>query len=804
MNYSTDTPQSCLSKIAFVLSNRYDSIDLSTQNLKEVPKELLEIKFIKRLNLSGNNLESLPGWLGELESLEVLDIKDCQLKYIFPEVSKLKNLKNLYVSRNNLVELPQGLSDLDNLKVLFAKSNQITHLPNWAFNIDSTDYDNNPVIDPPLEIYNRGSEAILNYIRAKEKGTKKIFEAKLLIVGEPGAGKTSLMRKLINDKYELDPTETSTLGIEIQPYLFKSNSTSFRINIWDFGGQEIYHSTHQFFLTKRSLYILLADNRAEDTDFNYWLQTVELLSENSPIIITLNEKQNRRKDINIAGMKERFGNLTREFAFNLASDNFKLKKLKEYIEFEVRGLSHMGDELPKSWVEIREKLEKKSKNKPYISDVEYFEICKKIGGYDVKQAQLLSEYFHDIGIFLHFQENPVLKRWIILKPDWGTQAVYKILDDENVIERNGFFTKKDIERLWNNELYKPMHDELIALMTKFELCYPIDGNGFNFIVPELLQRNKPDYKWLKEENLVIKYEYEFMPKGIITRFIVRVQEYIENQKLVWREGVILRRGPNTRAEVIQTYGKKEFLIKIYGDEKKDFLAIILYNIDKINQSFKNIKVKKLVPCICKECLIDPSPHYYEYEFLKRLDSSGIKTTRCNKSLQEIRVSSLLDNTFGSSFNRNKGKIRTYLSYSSEDIDLKDAILKHLQPIAREFGLILWDQSKIRAGENEKRIKNENLVSSEIFICLISPNYYADPTILSEIESIIENANSSNGIIIPIIMRDAYNESSPFADFKSVVHNEKPIFSSSNIDEALVDAIYQIKESIEKFNLKNSI
>ena len=51
----------------------------------------------------------------------------------------------------------------------------------------------------------------------------------------------------------------------------------FQVNIWDFGGQEIYHATHQFFLTRRSVYILVCDDRKEDTDFFYWLQVVELL-----------------------------------------------------------------------------------------------------------------------------------------------------------------------------------------------------------------------------------------------------------------------------------------------------------------------------------------------------------------------------------------------------------------------------------------------------------------------------------------------------------------------------------------------
>jgi len=55
---------------------------------------------------------------------------------------------------------------------------------------------------------------------------------------------------------------------------------------WDFGGQEIYHATHQFFLTRRSLYLLVADDRKEDTDFNYWLEVVGLLSDQSPLCLS--------------------------------------------------------------------------------------------------------------------------------------------------------------------------------------------------------------------------------------------------------------------------------------------------------------------------------------------------------------------------------------------------------------------------------------------------------------------------------------------------------------------------------------
>src|SRR5207248_1543686 len=106
--------------------------------------------------------------------------------------------------------------------------------------------------------------------QAKEQGLVPIYEAKLLIVGEAGAGKTSLAKKLQNPHYVLRKEgeaerEKSTEGIEVIQWYFPfEDGKPFRVNIWDFGGQEIYHATHQFFLTTSSLYFLVADNRKED------------------------------------------------------------------------------------------------------------------------------------------------------------------------------------------------------------------------------------------------------------------------------------------------------------------------------------------------------------------------------------------------------------------------------------------------------------------------------------------------------------------------------------------------------------
>src|SRR6266536_3460049 len=147
----------------------------------------------------------------------------------------------------------------------------------------------------------------------------------------------------------------TTHGIEVStlllPHPFLA-TPSLVLNTWDFGGQEIYHATHQFFLTKRSLYALVADTRKEDTDFYYWLNVVDLLSDNSPLLIVKNEKQDRHRELNERQLRAEFENLKEVLAVNL-STNRGLDKLKTEIEHYIENLPHIGSLLPKTWVRVR-------------------------------------------------------------------------------------------------------------------------------------------------------------------------------------------------------------------------------------------------------------------------------------------------------------------------------------------------------------------------------------------------------------------------------------------------------------------
>ncbi|WP_331456417.1 hypothetical protein [Crocosphaera watsonii] len=112
--------------------------------------------------------------------------------------------------------------------------------------------------------------------------------------------------------------------------------------MWDFGGQEIYHETHQFFLTERSLYTLVADTRKEDTDFYYWLNVVELLSNSSPILLIKNEKQERKRDINDRQLRGEFTNFKETLATNFAT-NRGLQEILNKIQHYISNLPHIGE-----------------------------------------------------------------------------------------------------------------------------------------------------------------------------------------------------------------------------------------------------------------------------------------------------------------------------------------------------------------------------------------------------------------------------------------------------------------------------
>jgi GTPase SAR1 family protein len=618
-------------------------LDLSHNELTAIPDAIAQLQNLTVLDLSCNRLVAVPDTMVQLRDLTDLHLRGNRLTIVPDTIAQLQHLTRLDLSGNRLATVPDTITQLRDLTWLDLSNNQITTVPEALVqlpNLRMLELRNNPMRTPPLEVVYRGLEAIRDYFRQLEaKGPDYLYEAKLLIVGEGGAGKTTLSKKIQNPNYQLREDEASTEGIKVIRWQFPTEGgRPFQVNIWDFGGQEIYHATHQFFLTKRSLYALVADTRKEDTDFYYWLNVVELLSDNSPLLIIKNEKQDRHREINERQLRGQFTNLKETLSTNLAT-NRGLPQVVAEIKHHISRLPHVGSALPKTWVMVREALERDPRN--YISLEEFLGICQKNGFTQLKDKLQLSGYLHDLGVCLHFQDDPLLRKTVILKPQWGTDAVYKVLDNQKVIRSLGQFTRADLADIWAAPEHADMQDELLQLMMKFKLCYKIPGNEDTYIAPQLLTENQPDYDWHESDNLLLRYTYEFMPKGILTQFIVATHAMIADLRCVWKSGVVLEKD-QTKAEVIEHYGRREIRIRVAGMHKKDLMTIVTYELDNIHASYKRLKYDKLIPCNCAGCKASQEPHFYHFEVLRKFTEDGRDDIQCHKSYEMVNVWGLVD------------------------------------------------------------------------------------------------------------------------------------------------------------------
>lgn len=622
-NAQPNSDKLILNRITKAKRSGSKSLDLSVSRnnglrLTEIPDTVFELDQLKNLNLAGNSLTSVPDSITRLQNLTHLDLSENRLAAIPESVLAMSSLEVLSLEGNPIEVLNIHVLQLPKLRKLKLKGTIIN--------------------DPPPEIQAKGLEAIKHYFHQLEtRGKNYLYEAKLIFIGEGGAGKTTLAQKILNSNYQFE-REPATQGIEVRRWAFEmENGELFHVNMWDFGGQEIYHATHKLFLTRRSLYILVADTRHDNTDFYYWLNLVESLSDGSPLLIVKNEKQNHHREINERQLRRQFPNIRATHATNLAT-NRGLNELVVQIKRDLCELPHIGTTLPTTWVNIRRALENSSRN--YISIEEYSQICEQ-HGLTVQEDKLhLSDYFHDLGVFLHFQSDPLLSKLIILNPTWATNAFYRILENWNVIQNYGRFSQSDLARIWSDTDYLQIQTELLQLMIKFNLCYRIPSSDI-YIAPQLLSRDQPDYNWDDNNNLVLRYRYEFMPKGILTQLIVTMYPLIDEQRYVWNSGVVLDRD-QTKAEIIEYYSHREIRIRVSGKNKKELMTSITYELDKVNSSYSRLRYDKLVPCLCKVCREIQEPYFYGFDVLRRFKAEGVPNIRCPNSYLMVSVSHLID------------------------------------------------------------------------------------------------------------------------------------------------------------------
>jgi internalin A len=599
-------------------------LDLSDNQLTTLPEAIAQLSNLRELDLSDNQLTTLPEAIAQLSHLSVLYLSDNQLTTLPEAIAQLSNLRELYLRNNQLTTLPEAIAQLSNLSGLHLRNNQLTTLPEaiaQLSHLSGLDLRNNQLttlpeaikqlsqlekldlrgnqLNIPAEILGsswnslgKPSEILTYYFSLQTEEKQPLNEAKVLLVGQGTVGKTSLVKRLINNTF--DANESKTQGINIENWDLEVNGQNIRLNIWDFGGQEIMHATHQFFLTKRSLYLLVINARENEQQnrLEYWLKIIQSFGGDSPIILVGNKIDDHPLDLDQTGLRKKYENI-KEIVPISCKTGAGIEKLLLIIERELANLEGINDPLPKSWFQVKTHLENTKKD--YILYHEYEGICQDQEINEKLKQSTLMELLHQLGIVLNFRDDFGLKSVPVLNPEWVTNGVYKIINDNLLMTQfRGILTPQELKRILDASKYPDDKPEfIIKMMEKFELCFPLD-NRDKYLIPDLLPKEEPATgEW--ENVLAFEYHYNILPSSIISRFIVRMHHQAD-KKTWWRSGIVLKSG-NNRALVKSDQEDRKIFIFISGNSstRRELLAIIRSQFNSIHQTIQGLEAKEKVP-----------------------------------------------------------------------------------------------------------------------------------------------------------------------------------------------------------------
>ena len=489
----------------------------------------------------------------------------------------------------------------------------------------------------------------------------------MLVVGNEAVGKTSLIRYLVHGQPR-NPDEKKTPGaaihekIEIQDW--SPDAADIKLNVWDFGGQEIMHGTHRYFLTRRSLYlIVLEDRKEDDRTIHNWLKIIKNRGGDAPIIVVINKSDKGKKALRLDenGLKRDHPEIVKFLrtscdAGNWAEDSVaRLRKAIAACLAKHKSLKQIRDVCPESWLWVKQQIAERARANHVLRIAEFERLCLEAAEKfeeaeslrdDAAQRGLL-RLLHDLGILivhgLSKDDVAVSPTVALLDPNWLTGAIYTVLNRPELVHQKGEF-KRDQLRAWLDPArYPESRYKLILDMMQDDdigLAFELPGSkGQHFLVPEGLPKNSPDHSTWPKDSLRFRFRYEFLPPGLTPRLIVAAHANLTANEDKWRSGAVFQyRGCCALVEGDVEKKVIDIAVADGGDNRRAALHVMLNHFDQVHRLNPEAMPKAYVP------MPDDPKIEEEYEFLLQLEKEegADYKHRPTGSKRAYRVGDLLD------------------------------------------------------------------------------------------------------------------------------------------------------------------
>ncbi|MET8526399.1 COR domain-containing protein [Micromonospora sp. NPDC005172] len=549
--------------------------NLGRSGISSVPSDLLEQTELEALSLYGNEIHRLPPEIGALRQLRKLDLASNRLTNLPPEIGELKQLRELDLGGNRLRALPEELGGLPDLQLLDLRGNLLKTLPTSLAPLLlrgqlTIRLDNNPLDHALVETLRRGDTALGAYLQSLADGVPQ-YEAKILLVGEGNVGKTSLVGAL-NDEQFVQGRPT-THGIQIRELTLRHPilDKMLTLRTWDFGGQEIYRVTHQFFFSRRAIYLLVWHPREgqEQGEVEGWLRRIRLrVGTAARVMIVATHSDERRPELDFPRLSAAFpGMIAGQYAVD-SETSTGVGALRAAIGREAARLPQMGQLFSRRWASARDEILAQAGAQPQMPFEDFAAICRR---HQVRDDEVvhLAELLHDLGQVIYYGDDDGLRDIVILNPEWLTKAISHVLEDHGVRASSGILDHHELRRIWRQRddglSYNPVHHPFfLRLMEKFDVSYRLSDRDRSLIA-QLVPYERAQPPWeatrpLPDGIRVLRLICELgesAPPGLISWITVRHHDASTGQH--WRRGVFLR-------HPIAAY-RSEALVELQADHR---------------------------------------------------------------------------------------------------------------------------------------------------------------------------------------------------------------------------------------------
>ena len=407
---------------------------------------------------------------------------------------------------------------------------------------------------------------VIGYLRSVLEDAKPYARMKLMVVGVQGIGKTTLLELLRGEVGSYKRTKQSehwarrignkhmtmksgkgvnisTVGVDIGDWTYEKKDKTKNwygpvvFRTWDFGGQQEYYTTHQYFLSRRSLYLVvwnIKDGEKGINEIQQWLVNIQARAPNSPVIIIgthydIVESQfpPNFNDYLQTRIRERFINLIDPEKCGLprvidslevsCKSRYNIKHLANLIydtAFSLRshGSKHrlLEQKIPATYIYLEEIIGdlcidlRQAGRDPVLEQHDYektvgFHMKSKYNSSfrDSAELQQASSFLHENGVLLHYADA-TLRDLYFLDPQWLCDMLSHVVTirEINPFVKNGIMLLDDLKHVFKTSSAVSLSAKsyIVNLINKFEVGLTWDSR--TLLIPCLLPTEMKMYSGL--------------------------------------------------------------------------------------------------------------------------------------------------------------------------------------------------------------------------------------------------------------------------------------------------------------------